>query len=358
MNILIVKLSAIGDVIHTLPALNAIRKQYPDANITWLVEEAASDLVKDHIALDRVIVSKRKRWIKDLRNFSFYKPIRKAYGFIKELRETHYDMIIDFQALLKSGILIALTKGSRKIGFDRGMEHMEHSYMLLNERIPPVDMDTHALLRSMMLLEAIGIPAKDIEYHLPVSDQDYTQVDDLLIQHDITDSKPLVAINPVAKWQTKLWDNRKFAILADRLIEGLNAQVVFTGSLEDRPTILHIMASMKRSAANLAGETSLRMLAGLYAKSNVVISTDTGPMHMAAAVETPVVAIIGPTAPWRTGPFGSGHQIVRTELECSPCFKRKCKTIDCMERIRVQQVLDGVERVLGLPITEKPSPMP
>nr|MBC8363201.1 lipopolysaccharide heptosyltransferase I [Candidatus Desulfatibia profunda] len=157
MNILIVKLSAIGDVIHTLPALNAIRKVYPSARITWLVEEAASDLLEGHQALDRVLISKRKRWLKELQGPARLNAVKEACAFLKELRDTRYDLILDFQALLKSGILIALARGKRKIGFGKGLEHMEYSYLFLNERVPAVDMEHHALLRGMMLLNALGI---------------------------------------------------------------------------------------------------------------------------------------------------------------------------------------------------------
>ena len=347
MNILIVKLSAIGDVIHTLPALNAIRKHYPEANITWLVEEAACDLIEGHVALDRVIVSKRKQWIKELKNFSFLKPIREANRFIRKLRDTYYDMILDFQALLKSGILIGLARGRRKIGFGKGLEHMEHSYVFLNKKIPAVDMETHALLRSMMLINTIGIPSEKIEYNLPVTDRDRETVDDLMIQYGIMGAKPLIAVNPVAKWETKLWPNEKVARLADTLIDEYDTEIVFTGGSGDWPIIQDIMSVMKGRAINLAGNTTLKMLTALYEKTALVISTDTGPMHMAAAVGTPVVALFGPTAPWRTGPYGSIHQIVRAELDCAPCFKRQCETMDCMHQISVVQVLEEVSKVIG-----------
>ena len=345
MNILIVKLSAIGDVIHTFPVLNAVRKQYPDAHITWLVEEAAYGVIKGHKALDRIIVSKRKTWLKGLAGRSCVKNLREVCSFVKQLRDTNYDIILDFQALLKSGVLIGLAKGKRKIGFDKGMEHQEHSYIFLNERIPAVDMKIHALTRGMMLLEAIGISSDEVEYNLYISDQDRKKTDDLLQQHEKKEYKLLAAINPVAKWETKLWDNAKFAKLADSLINQYNAKVFFTGSAEDRELILDIISRMKRKAYNLAGMTSLKTLAAVYKKTDFVISTDTGPMHLAAAVGTPVIALFGPTAPWRTGPFGADHQIIRADLECSPCFKRQCKTIDCMKQISVEQVLNGVERL-------------
>ena len=347
MNILMVKLSAIGDVIHTLPALNAIKSHFPDAHITWLVEEGAASLVEGHEALDRVLVSKRKRWMRGLRSSSFFSTISEIYRFIKALRDTYYDMILDFQALLKSGVLIALARGQRKIGFGKGLEHMEHSYIFLNERIPAVDMEIHALSRGMMFIEALGIPSNTVEYKLPVSSHDHEKVDDLMRTYGLLGAKILIAINPVAKWETKLWANKKFSQLADMLIHRYDAKIVFTGGHDDRSTIQDIMAAMKGHAVNLAGHTTLKMLAALYEKMVFAVSTDTGPMHMAAAVGTPVVALFGPTAPWRTGPFGTGHQIVRGGPECSPCFKRECKTIDCMEQISVQQVIDAIHKLMN-----------
>jgi lipopolysaccharide heptosyltransferase I len=346
VNILIVKMSAVGDVIHTLPALNAIRKHYPDAHIAWLVEEAASDLVEGHHALDRVLVSHRKRWLRGPLKSSCLDNISEASHFIKKLRDTKYDLILDFQGLLKSGVLIGLARGKRKVGYDKGMEHMEQSYRFLNERVPPVSMDNHALLRGMMLLDTLGIPHREIVFNLPVQDRHRDMIDELLLQYEVTESVPLVAIHPVAKWETKLWTDGKFSMLADALIEQYGAQVVFTGSQGDRGRIRGIILNMKAAAANLAGETTLRTLAALYERIDLLVSPDTGPMHVAAAVGTPVVALFGPTAPGRTGPFGNGHQVVRTQIDCSPCFKRTCKTVNCMEQITVGQVLRSVEAVL------------
>ncbi len=249
--------------------------------------------------------------------------------------------------MLKSGVLVGIARGDRKIGYDKGMEHAEHSYIFLNERIQPVDMNIHAIMRSMMLLERIGINSNEIVYKIPVQEEDRQKADDLL---QVCRGKPLclpslVAINPIAKWETKLWDNEKFAILADRLIEEYGAKVVFTGGAEDYQTIEFIISLMKGKSLNLAGKTTLKILAAIYEKADMLISTDTGPMHLGAAVGTPVTAIFGPTAPWRTGPFGSNHQVIRAGLSCSPCFKRKCQTTDCMKQISVEQVLDSVKRL-------------
>lgn len=343
MNILIVKLSAIGDVIHTLPALNAVRRHFPNSNITWITEEAAYPLIKGHEAIDRIIVSKRKRWLRQLKGPERKDALKAINEFIRQLRDTRYDIVIDFQQLLKSAVLVALSKAKRKIGFDKGMEHMEQSHIFSNERIAPVSMEIHALSRYLMLIEAAGIPCHEIEYKLPVSHSDKKAVSDLLFDFSISHNKPLVAINPMAKWDTKLWQNEKFAETADHLIQKDKVSVVFTGGPEDRDAIDDILSKMSVSGAvNLAGKTSLMMLAALYKRCDLLITTDTGPMHMAAATNTPVIALFGSTAPWRTGPFGNGHQIVRTGIKCSPCFKRQCSHNSCMKNIMVQNVLEKI----------------
>ncbi|MEZ4528421.1 MAG: lipopolysaccharide heptosyltransferase II [Desulfobacterales bacterium] len=346
MNILIVKLSAIGDVIHTLPALNALRGHYPDARIDWLIEETAAPLVEGHEALDRVIVSRRKAWIRGLiKGPSRLENLKSLLAFVHSLRETSYDLIIDFQQLLKSGIPVRLARGMRRAGFDRGMEHMEHSHLFLNERIRPVSMEIHALRRYLMLIESLGVPVRDLEYRIPVRTAERNAVEELL--RGAGRGRMLVGINPVAQWKTKLWQNEKFALLADRLIRDMGADIVFTGGPGDRETVEDIRSRMKEASLSLAGKTNLRQLAALYEKSDLVISTDTGPMHLAAAVGTPVAALFGPTAPWRTGPFGWGHEIVRTGVRCSPCCKRRCSQGDgvCMSGIQVSDVLDAVRKI-------------
>lgn len=348
MKILIVKLSAIGDVIHTLPALNAIRAHYPDAHITWLVEEAAADLVVGHRALDRVIVSKRKAWIQRLRGPRRWDAVEEIRAFLHDLRDTAYDMVIDFQSLLKSGVLVRLARGIRKIGFDKGMQHQEHSYLFLNERVPPVDMEVHALTRGLMLLSAIGIEAKRIVYDIPVTGEDRGRVKTLLESHGIDGTRPLVAINPVALWETKLWLNDRFASLGDRLVRDYGVDVVFTGGPGDREIIQSIRRTMSAPAADFSGHTTLPMLAVLYQRSALLVTTDTGPMHLATAVGARVLALFGPTAPWRTGPYGEGHQVIRTAPPCSPCFKRRCDVYRCrcMTDISVARVVDAVKPIL------------
>jgi 3-deoxy-D-manno-octulosonic-acid transferase/heptosyltransferase-1 len=349
MKILIVKLSAIGDVIHTLPALTSLRRQYPDAQIDWLVEDAAADLVQGHAALSRALVWRRREFVKLLKAGRLSSAARLFLSLLLEVRDTRYDLILDFQALLKSSLWIFLARGRRKAGFGQGMEHSEKSPLFLNVRVPAVSMEVHALDRELMLLQALGIPGSQAFYDLPVDEKDEEAAQRLLALSGLRSNQPFVAINPVAKWPTKLWAAERFRELAERLLKS-GFQVVFTGSKEDRPLIDEITGALGSSVMRLDGQTTLKVLSAIYRSASVVVSTDTGPMHLAAAVGTPVVALFGPTAPWRTGPYGERHVVLRAEVSCSPCFGRSCKTTEfepmaCMNRITVEQVVEAVARL-------------
>ncbi len=345
MNILIVKTSAIGDVTHTMPALSCLRKHFPEAHITWLVEEAASDLITGHRAVDRVLVSKRQKWVKEFKSGAWLSVIKKVRVFAKELQGREYDLVIDFQGLLKSGIWVWLSRGKKRVGFGKGMQHSECSYFFLNKKVPAVDMEIHALDRELLLLQAIGVPCKEIKYDFPITPLHQQKVGLLLDCAGFQKNKQqLIAINPQTTWETKLWYNDRFAELADKLA-AKGVFIVFTGGIADKKVITGIQERMSHKSLDLTGKSSLIELAALYQEADLVISTDTGPMHIAAAVGTPIVALFGPTAPWRTGPHGEGHQVLRRELPCSPCFKRQCllakEKKKCMEAITVGQVVDA-----------------
>ena len=204
-----------------------------------------------------------------------------------------------------------------------------------------MNMDQHAVIRELLLLKAIGIECEEVVFALPVTNEQREKIGQLLAAQGIDPAKPLVAINPMTTWKTKHWRNERFARVADQLLEKGMA-VVFSGGPQDMQGIEEIRAAMTGKAATLAGRTSLKDLAALYEMAAVLITTDTGPMHLAAAAGTPVVALFGPTAPWRTGPFGEGHRVLRAEISCSPCLKRQCdRGHVCMEQITVDKVVQA-----------------
>ena len=344
MNILIVKLSAIGDVVHTLPSLAALKGHFPDAHITWVIEEAAADLIKNHPYLDRVIVSHRKQWITNLKNIkkigSALKEIRQ---FIAALRERRYDMVIDFHGLFKSAMIVGISGAKRKIGYN---SLQELSGLFLNEKIYE-DTEKHAVDRYLNLPRYLGADVESPEFLIPLREENRRRVDTLLKAHKIDEGKPFVAVNPVAFWKTKLWEEKKFAELCDRIAGELKTNVVFTGGKND-DVVERIQYMMNFYSANLTGKTSLRDLAYLYELASVVVTTDSGPMHIAAAVGTPTVALFGPTDPLRTGPYGEGHRVIQKDLDCSPCFKKNCDTMHCMKEITVDDVFEAVKETLEL----------
>jgi len=348
-SILIVKLSAIGDVIQTLPMAEAMKRQYPDARIDWVVEEDASALLLHHPVINRVIISRRKSWVKKaLKPGGFWRTLREVGRFIRELRSRRYDWVIDNHGIFKSGLLVLLSRGRRKIGFQASAGIADvGSYFFTHERYKPLSIERHALERYLDLVSQLGVPTDSTAFHLPVP-PDAVKRAEVMLREKGFDSHPLVVLHPMAKWETKQWPAEKFA----RLVYALGqrkASVVMTGSPQDEGPIGEIIQRMGDSVEvlNLAGKTDLMELAAIFSLSDLVLSPDTGPMHLAAAVKAPLIALFGPTAPWRTGPYGNNSAIIRKDLPCSPCFKKKCRTMECMDSISVEEVLATVEKKLG-----------
>ena len=208
-----VKLSAVGDVIHTLPSLAALRKLYPVAHITWVVEEGAADIVRDHPDLDRVIVSRRKGWMKEIRSGRFKKPFREMKSFLRDLRDREYDLVIDFHGLFKSAMLVFLCRGKRKIGYD---SYQELSGLFYGEKIPE-DMTKHAVERYLDFPKYLGATVGSPVFQIAIGEENRKKVDELLATYQVKGA--FVAINPIAYWDTKLWDDERFAALCDRIGE-------------------------------------------------------------------------------------------------------------------------------------------
>lgn len=343
-NILIIKLSSIGDVVHSLPFLEAIRNKFTHARIDWLVEEAASPILKGHSAIDRIIVSNRKSWQnKVFKGLGCISVLREAAQLFKEIRARRYDLVIDLQGLFRSGFLVGLSRGDRKIGM---VGAREGGGLFLNEKPVSVDYEQHAADRYLEVAEYLGCNITARVGNIPVLDTDKTIVDEW-INHNGAEKRPLIAINPMARWKTKLWQKESFSTLADRLCNELSCRIVFTGSGQDRTIIDDISDRMEHRPINLAGQTSLKELAYLYSICNALVTTDTGPMHIAAAMGCRVIALFGPTDPLRTGPYGNRHEVIRSDIECSPCFKKACEHMTCMKQISVEKCFETIRDVLS-----------
>ncbi|MGQ9920439.1 MAG: glycosyltransferase family 9 protein [Desulfobacca sp.] len=337
--ILLIKLSALGDVLQTLPTLEALHAAYPEAEISWLVEEAAAPVLQRHPALASLLISRRQTWLRAVRTWRGL-PVawREGRQLWQALRRQPFDAVIDLQGLGKSALWTWLARSPRKIGFAGGREG---SSLVLTDRLPPYDPDEHAVRRYLRLAEHLGAVACS-RFRLalpPAAGQDLAPL-------WTGGAGPLLILHPGTRWPSKHWPPVLWAQLADALGRVRGARIVFTGSAADRPLIARIRAAMRGEAVDLSGRTELPALARLFFQADAAVTTDTGPMHLAAAVGTPVAAIFGPTAPWRTGPYGCQHRVVLIGVACSPCRQRRCPDPVCLTELPVDMVLNATLAVL------------
>jgi len=340
MKILVIKMSALGDVIQALPVIPALKRAFPHARIHWLVEEVAEPVVRSHPGIDGVLVSRRGKWGRDLRDpRRWRKALGEVGALVGDLRRGGYDLAVDLQGLLKSGIWMALASARRKVGYDGTREGSD---VFLTDRVPRVSLDVHAVERYLLLVEAVGAGTGELSFGLSVPAGARSHLRELLVEQGWDSCVPYAVLVPAARWESKQWGAAPFAALADRLVDDLGLHVAITGVQTDRPLVEDIVRRMNHPALDLAGRTDMPTLMALQEEAQVVVSTDSGPMHLAAAMGTPVVALFGPTAPWRTGPYGRRHRVIRAGVACSPCFRRECPHRRCMERIRPEQVAEAV----------------
>lgn len=346
MRVLIVKLSSLGDVIHTLPALTALRRHWPDAHLTWLVEPSAADILHGHPALNRVLLLPRPAWADLFRRGRLFRVARQVLQFLRELRATSYDLVLDFQGLAKSAVWVAAARAAAKLGPGPGRRRNELAWLVYDRRVPLPSPGVHAVERNLALLDALGVPRGPVRYDLPVAPEVERAATELLAGAGLAAGAAFVAACPQTRWPTKNWTATGFAAVADALA-GRGLPVVFTGAPADRTALDEIAAAMRTPMCRVDGRTPLPVLAAVFRRARAVLATDTGPLHLAVAMGTPVVALFGPTDPGYTGPHGPGHRVVRQAVPCSPCFRRTCRTRvvephACMRRLAPETVVQAV----------------
>jgi heptosyltransferase-1 len=327
--ILLVKLSSLGDVIHALPTLEALRAAFPQAHITWLVEAPYAPLLAGHPALNEVWPAPK------VRPANHWALARLA----RLVRSRSFDLVLDIQGLAKSALWVWLARSPRKVGYDATREW---SYKVLTERVPPYNPNEHAVLRYLNLARHLGATPTLPFFRFGFGTEEENPWPELA-----EETRPLAVLHPGTRWPTKMWPPARFAQLADWLTRHQGCRVVLTGGAADRGLLDEIEKTATETVLNLGGRTTLAQLARLFRQATLAVTTDTGPMHLAAALGTPVAALFGPTAPWRTGPFGEGHQVVRLGLECSPCFKRRCPEPRCLTDLPLEAAQAACEKILS-----------
>jgi lipopolysaccharide heptosyltransferase I len=333
--ILLVKPSSFGDVLHALPTAGALRRRFPDARLAWLVDEEWADAVRGVPAVDEVILSGRRRWLRAVAAGRGAGAALGEFGaLLRALRAARYDLAVDLQGLFKSAVFVAAAGARVRVGLSTAREGSRHTCT----HIVAVPAGEHAVERYLRVARALGAPEGPREFPVVVPAAAEQEADGLLAPM----AAPLAVLHPAARWPTKLWTPEAFAAVGDALADGLGARVAITGGGADVDAAEAVAARMGRPALNLAGRTSLKVLAAILRRAAVMVTVDSGPMHLAAALGTPLVGLFGPTSPARTGPYGPGpRRILQEGLPCVPCLSRRCGVPDerlCMQSLDAQRV--------------------
>lgn len=344
-NILVVRLSSLGDLVHTLPAVAVLRRGFPEARIDWLVESRHRDLLLDNPDVDSFIEIDTLGWRARLASPRTWKEIGRA---VASIRRRRYDFVLDLQGTIKSSVAAFLARSDRRIGFATSHLRERAASLLYTERVPVNGTGAHVIDRQLHLLTALDLPPSSIgERSFRILVPDSLEQESALRLRELGLER-YVVLNPGGSWVTKRWSPERFGRLAS-LIErewGL-ASLVLWGPGEER--MAREVVDHSQGAARLAPPTSLRGMIPYIRKAELFVSGDTGPMHLASASRVPVVGIFGPTDPARNGPFGEGDEVVFNKVECGPCYKKRCPGYGnvCMTGIELADVLDAVRRGLS-----------
>jgi len=346
--VLLIRIDGLGDMAMSAPVFSSVRKVFPNARITLLTASWSRGIAEALEGLDEIICFDAPWMVKGRieRKESVLKVIRR-------LRKERFDLAVDFRGDFRNNILMYLTKAEYRVGFDiTGC-----GYLLTD--VVPCDSDHHPTKMCLAAMKYLA-PACEIasEHKLKTTEADRGYIHELLARNGVYPAgAPVVVIHPGAKWEGRWWEARRYAEVADRLIEEYGASIVISGAPADVHLAGQIAGLMKNKAAVVAGKTSLRQFLALLDRSCLFIGVDSGPMHMAAAMGTRVVALFGPALAQAVGPYGSGHIVVTKQrlFPCSPCAQTACKMADfnCMKAITTEDVWAAVREQMDAVIPRR-----
>ncbi len=317
MRYLIVKPSSIGDIVHCLPLARILKDHDPDAHISWIVNDNLAELLTLADDVDELLRFHRKEWGR-LTGWGG------LFRFLKQLNKREWDYVIDVQGLFRSG-LFTWYAGNRKntFGFADAREFApkfyRHKTLVPNDIVHAVDKNLH------LISDVLGEKKDYASPRFSIDADTASSVDSLMAEHGLASGR-MIAVSPRSRWASKDWPPEFFSEVLDHAAEQ-DAQLQFwlLGLAADKDCGNEIARSCRKaSVQNLMGETSLPQVVAMLMRSNALLTNDSGPMHIAAAVSTPTVSLFGPTRPEKTGPYGDIHTTFSAGVDCSPCFKRVC----------------------------------
>lgn len=336
-NVLIVKLSAIGDVIHALPVSYAIKETFPEAKVTWVVEPPAYDLLTNNPYIDKIVLFEKKKF-KSMSGF-----IRNLPPFLAELKEIKYDAVFDLQGLGKSAAIAFFVKAPVKLGCCN-MREFSH---LVSRPVCGPHQNGHIVERYLDVARELGCKVEKVVFPIAVRPEEAEMTEKIMQQAGMDIKNPYVVLAVGANWPNKRWPAQYYAKLADYLYGQKLIPVVVGGGLTDAGLAAEIAANSEIPPVDLVGRTTLKQLAYVMKSAKAIVGGDTGPMHLAAALYKPVVAVMGPTDINRNGPYGQAQNTIEVARECKHCWKRKCALdLDCLADIPVDMVIEKLQEIM------------
>lgn len=328
--ILLVLHGSIGDVTRALPLAQRLRAGYPKAFIAWSVEPPSAPLLEGNPAIDEVILFDRRHWWKS------------TGGFLRRIRRREFDLVLDLQRHLKSGVISRCSGAPQRVGFHPA-DAKECNWLFNNLYIERCGNSISKLDHYLKFADLLGLPNAKPQWDFALSDVERSRVDMQLADID----GPFAALFLGTRWESKNWFADQIAACADLLRREHRLSVVFLGADNDRQLAEQSLALIAPGVVNLAGHTSLREAIGIIARAKVAVGPDTGLMHIAAALNIPVISLWGATDPARTGPYGFESLVIKGAAPCSPCYRKHCSIgRQCMRSIGTEDIAAKLKRVL------------
>lgn len=333
--IALIKPSALGDVVHSLPVLNALRHKFPDARISWIVNRSYQSLIEGHRALDETIAFDRGAM-----KGGWRKAAKASLSLARELRRRQFDLVIDLQGLARSGLMTLATGASRRVGLSTAREGAHLAY---TDVIPiPDPQQRHAVDHYWCVAEALGVGGIPRRFDVPVRPESRAWAQEQL--QDLP--RPWIAFGVGARWLTKRWPPQHFASLASRAQDAFGGTAFFIGAPDEAPLAKHVIGQLRGPCRDFVGLTTLQQLAGLLEAADVMISNDSGPLHLAAALGRPCVAPYTCTLVRRHGPYGQTGG-VETNVWCKGSYIRTCDRLECMTELTPDRLWPTLAAILS-----------
>lgn len=334
-SILVIRTAYIGDVVMTLPILQPLKERFPEAKISFLTSTWAEEILTNNPYINEIIT---------YNPFWFYSGSTAEYfGFIRQFRKRRFDLVIEARGDIRESLFLVWPLRTKfKISYDVG----GGEYFLTH--VVPYRGLNHKVEYHLDIVRYLGCNCHDISWQIYLEEAEKKKVKEIKREHKI--SKPFISIHPGSRLPLKKWSAERYALLSDMLITTCGMPIVFFGSEGEKKIVDEIADMMRHKPIMLAGKLSLREMAGILSETTLFICNDSAPMHIAAAMKTPTVAIFGPSKSRETGPYGNVHRVVEKDFSCRfTCDESICKNKvynECMKAISVEDVYKAIKELL------------